>query len=186
MSMTAEHHHHAAAGGAIDPVCGMTVDPHTAKHRADYRGHTYYFCAAGCRTKFVADPQKYLGAREPEPVIEGATYTCPMHPEIRQIGPGACPICGMALEPEMPTADSSPNAELVDMTRRFWIGLAFALPVMVIEMGGHFSARTIGSSLRCRIIFNSPLRPRSCCGRAGRFSCAARNRWSRAISTCSR
>jgi Cu+-exporting ATPase len=140
MSMTAEHNHHLdapAEGGVLDPVCGMTVDPHTAKHRTDYRDHTYYFCAAGCRTKFIADPQKYLGAREPEPVVEGATYTCPMHPEIRQIGPGACPICGMALEPEMPTADSGPNVELVDMTRRFWIGGALSLPVVVLEMGGH-------------------------------------------------
>jgi P-type Cu+ transporter len=139
--MTAEHHHHdaPAEGGAIDPVCGMTVDPHTAKHRADYRGHTYYFCSAGCRTKFVADPQKYLGPRAPEPVVEGATYTCPMHPEIRQVGPGACPICGMALEPEIATADSGPNPELADMTRRFWIGLMLAMPVMVLEMGGHFA-----------------------------------------------
>jgi len=142
MSMTAEpnHHHHdaPASGGVIDPVCGMTVDPHTAQHRADYHGHTYYFCNPSCRTKFIADPQKYLGPREPEPVVEGATYTCPMHPEIRQIGPGACPICGMALEPETATADSGPNPELADMTRRFWIGLVLALPVMVLEMGGHF------------------------------------------------
>jgi Cu+-exporting ATPase len=141
MSMTAEHHHHhdaPAQGGVIDPVCGMTVDPHSAKHRTDYRSHTYYFCNAGCRTKFIADPQKYLGKREPEPVVEGATYICPMHPEIRQIGPGACPICGMALEPEIATADSGPNPELADMTRRFLIGLALALPVMVLEMGGHF------------------------------------------------
>jgi P-type Cu+ transporter len=142
MSMTAghnHHHHHAPAeGGAIDPVCGMTVDPATAKHRADYKGTTYYFCAPGCRTKFVVDPQKYLGKREPEPVIEGAVYTCPMHPEIRQQGPGACPICGMALEPEMVTADSGPNPELADMTRRFWTGLVLALPVVVLDMGGHF------------------------------------------------
>src|SRR5665647_314436 len=140
MSMTTEHHHHdtPAAGGVIDPVCGMTVDPHTAKHRAEHHGHSYYFCSAGCRSKFTADPQKYLGAREPEPVVAGATYTCPMHPEIRQVGPGACPICGMALEPEIATADSGPNPELADMTRRFWIGLVLALPVMVIEMGGHF------------------------------------------------
>jgi Cu+-exporting ATPase len=129
-----------AAAGAIDPVCGMTVDPHTAKHRAEYRGHPYYFCSAGCKTKFTADPQKYLSKQEKaaEPVIEGAIYTCPMHPQIRQVGPGACPICGMALEPEIATADSGPNAELADMTRRFWIGLALALPVMVLEMGGHF------------------------------------------------
>src|SRR5664280_792932 len=141
MSMTTEHHHHdtPAAGGVIDPVCGMTVDPHTAKHRAEHHGHSYYFCSAGCRSKFTADPQKYLGAREPEPVVAGATYTCPMHPEIRQVGPGACPICGMALEPEIATAEAGPNPELADMTRRFWIGLALALPVMVIEMGGHFA-----------------------------------------------
>nr|WP_281011393.1 heavy metal translocating P-type ATPase [Pseudolabrys taiwanensis] len=115
----------------------MTVDPHTAKHRADYKGHPYYFCSAGCRTKFVATPEKYLGERKPEPVIEGAIYTCPMHPEIRQQGPGSCPICGMALEPEMPTADTGPNPELVDMTRRFWIGLVLTLPVFVLEMGAH-------------------------------------------------
>jgi Cu+-exporting ATPase len=141
MSMTAEHHHHRdapVAGGVIDPVCGMTVDPNAGKPHADYQRQTYHFCCAGCRGKFVADPQKYLGKREPEPVVEGATYTCPMHPEIRQIGPGACPICGMALEPEIATADSGPNPELADMTRRFWIGLVLALPVMVLEMGGHF------------------------------------------------
>jgi len=140
MCMATEHHHHAAAseGGAIDPVCGMTVDPATAQHRADYQGKNYYFCCAGCRTKFAADPQKYLGPREPEPVIEGAIYTCPMHPEIRQEGPGSCPICGMALEPEVPMADAGPNPELTDMTRRFWIGLALAVPVMVLEMSGHF------------------------------------------------
>jgi len=128
-----------AAGGVIDPVCGMTVDPHTAKHRAEHRGHTYYFCNPGCRSKFIADPQKYLGAREPEPVVEGAIYTCPMHPEIRQAGPGACPICGMALEPELASADSSPNPELADMTRRFWIGLVLSLPILALEMGGHLT-----------------------------------------------
>ena len=133
------HHHNAPATCVLDPVCGMTVDPHTAKLRADHRGHTYYFCSAGCRTKFVADPQKYLGEREPEPVAEGTTYTCPMHPEIRQVGPGSCPICGMALEPEIATPDTGPNPELVDMTRRFWIGLVLTLPVFTLEMGGHLA-----------------------------------------------
>ena len=139
MSAAAEHHYHgaSAAGGVIDPVCGMTVDPHTVQHRTNYRGHTYYFCAAGCRTKFVANPDKYLGARTREPVIEGAPYTCPMHPEIRQQGPGACPICGMALEPEIPSAGTGPNPELADMMRRFFIGLVLALPVIVLEMGAH-------------------------------------------------
>ncbi|WP_366654204.1 heavy metal translocating P-type ATPase [Fodinicurvata sp. EGI_FJ10296] len=125
-----------------DPVCGMDVDPHTTDHRAEHAGHPYYFCSARCRTKFVADPDRYLdpaaAAAAAEEVPEGTVYTCPMHPEIRQVGPGSCPICGMALEPETVTADSGPNAELIDMTRRFWIGLALAVPVIVLEMGGHF------------------------------------------------
>src|SRR3972149_4585428 len=137
---THTHDHAAPAeGGVLDPVCGMTVDPHTAKHRTDYRGHTYYFCNPGCRTKFIADPQKYLGPREPEPVVEGAIYTCPMHPEIRQVGPGACPICGMALEPEIAGAESGPNPKHIDMTRRFWIGLVLSVPVLALEMGGHLT-----------------------------------------------
>ncbi|MFY9687752.1 MAG: HAD-IC family P-type ATPase, partial [Pseudolabrys sp.] len=136
--MTFEHHHHHnAESGVIDPVCGMTVDPHTAKHRADFGGRTYYFCSAGCRTKFVNDPQKYLDTREHAPLAEGTIYTCPMHPEIRQIGPGSCPICGMALEPEIASADAGPNPELADMTRRFWIGLVLTLPVFTLEMGAH-------------------------------------------------
>ena len=117
----------------------MTVDPHSAKHRADHGGRTYYFCCAGCRAKFVADPQKYLGGRQPESVSEGTVYTCPMHPEIRQIGPGSCPICGMALEPEIAGPDTGPNPELVDMMRRFWIGLVLTLPVFVLEMGAHIA-----------------------------------------------
>jgi P-type Cu+ transporter len=138
MTAATDHHHHdAPAAGVLDPVCGMTVDPHTAKHRTDHRGHTYYFCSAGCRTKFIADPQKYLGTREPEAVAAGTIYTCPMHPEIRQVGPGSCPICGMALEPEIATPDTGPNPELVDMTRRFWVGLVLTLPVFTLEMGGH-------------------------------------------------
>lgn len=115
----------------------MKVDPHSAKHRADYHGHTYYFCSAGCRTKFVNDPQKCLGAREPEPVAEGTIYTCPMHPEIRQVGPGSCPICGMALEPEIAGIDTGPNPELIDMRRRFWIGFVLTIPVFALEMGAH-------------------------------------------------
>jgi P-type Cu+ transporter len=143
--VTAEHQHHRhdqhglSANSAIDPVCGMTVDPHSAKHRADHGGRTYYFCCAGCRTKFVADPQKYLGWRQPESLPAGTVYTCPMHPEIRQIGPGSCPICGMALEPEIAGPDTGPNPELVDMTRRFWIGLVLTLPVFILEMGAHIA-----------------------------------------------
>jgi P-type Cu+ transporter len=132
-------HHEGPAAGVLDPVCGMTVDPHTAKYRADYRGHTYYFCSAGCRTKFVAHPQRYLGERQPASVPEGTIYTCPMHPEIRQVGPGSCPICGMALEPEIAGSETGPNPELVDMTRRFWIGLVLTLPVFILEMGAHIA-----------------------------------------------
>jgi Cu+-exporting ATPase len=140
------HHSHGTSGTpdaehtVKDPVCGMNVDPHTAQNRAEYGGHTYYFCCAGCREKFVADPEKYLSPEKAaaEPVPEGAIYTCPMHPEIRQVGPGSCPICGMALEPVMISAEEEPNEELIDMTRRFWIGLALAVPVVVLEMGGHF------------------------------------------------
>src|SRR5690349_13020025 len=120
-----------------DPVCGMTVDPHTAKHRTEHEGRPYYFCSAGCKAKFEADPAKYLEPREAESVPEGTEYTCPMHPEIRQIGPGSCPICGMALEPMMITAEAPPNHELIDFTRRFWIGLALTIPVFVLEMGSH-------------------------------------------------
>ncbi|MFC0239878.1 heavy metal translocating P-type ATPase [Rhodopseudomonas telluris] len=139
----AHHHHHeeaAADGKVIDPVCGMTVDPATAKHRFDYQGQTYYFCAASCRSKFAADPVSYLDKSKAKPapaVPEGTIYTCPMDPQIRQIGPGTCPICGMALEPELVSLDDAPNPELIDMTRRFWIGLVMALPAVVLEMGGH-------------------------------------------------
>ena len=138
-----EAHHHAHAHGAptdgvLDPVCGMTVDPHKTPHRHTHQGQAYYFCSAGCRTKFIADPQKYLGpAKSAEPVPEGTIYTCPMHPQIRQVGPGSCPICGMALEPELVSAGSGPNPELVDMTRRFWIGLVLSVPIVILEMGGH-------------------------------------------------
>ena len=118
-----------ANGGAIDPVCGMSVDIKSAKHQADYHGQTYYFCGSGCKTKFLANPAKYLATKKPvEPVITGAIYTCPMHPQIKQVGPGTCPICGMALEPMVVTAESGPNHELIDMTRRLWIGLALAFP----------------------------------------------------------
>jgi Cu+-exporting ATPase len=116
----------------------MTVDPATSQHRFDYRGETFHFCSAGCKTKFVANPQNYLNKSAPEAAApEGTIYTCPMHPQIRQVGPGSCPICGMALEPEVASLDAPPNPELADMTRRFWIGGVLALPAVVLEMGGH-------------------------------------------------
>ncbi|MFZ5734550.1 MAG: heavy metal translocating P-type ATPase [Pseudomonadota bacterium] len=140
-------HGHAAHTPAkeIDPVCGMSVDPNAGKPRFDYRGKTYHFCSNGCRTKFEADPVRYLDkSKAPKiDVPKDAIYTCPMHPEVRQAGPGSCPICGMALEPELVTLDSAPNPELVDFTRRFWIGLALALPVIVLDMGAHITGHDL-------------------------------------------
>ncbi|MFO1059130.1 MAG: heavy metal translocating P-type ATPase [Dongiaceae bacterium] len=160
-----------AAAAAIDPVCGMTVDPGAGKPSAVHAGKTYHFCCAGCRDMFAAAPDRYLAPKPERPAARphtaeprhphgrrhpaaandgqaaapaaaapaGAIYTCPMHPEIRQAGPGSCPICGMALEPELATAEAGPNPELADMRRRFWIGLVLALPVAVLEMGGHLA-----------------------------------------------
>jgi P-type Cu+ transporter len=144
MDHSACTHHSAPATGEIDPVCGMQVDPTKTPHRHAHGGRTYYFCCAGCQGKFSAAPEHYL---RPAPAVspavqpEDAIYTCPMHPEIRQRGPGHCPICGMALEPETATAETAPNPELIDMTRRFWIGLALSVPVVALDMGGHLGLR---------------------------------------------
>ena len=127
--------------GVLDPVCGMTVDPHSTSHRYEHAGRPFYFCSNGCRTKFIADPQKYLGDRSSSTpaVPEGTIYTCPMHPEVRQVGPGSCPICGMGLEPVLVSAEQGTNVELIDMNRRFWIGLVLSLPIVALEMGGHLT-----------------------------------------------
>ncbi len=144
--MEQHNHHHStpqSPATAIDPVCGMTVEIATAQHKANHAGHDYYFCAAGCRTKFVANPGRYLDpaqvAAAAQSAPKDAIYTCPMHPEIRQVGAGSCPICGMALEPLVATAEAGPNHELIDMTRRFWIALVITLPVFALEMGGHLT-----------------------------------------------
>jgi len=136
------------AAEKTDPVCGMTVKPDT-QHRLTHEGEEVLFCSAGCASKFAADPAKYTHAHhghsmhggppvDPETVPAGSKWTCPMHPEIVRDGPGSCPICGMALEPMMPSADAGPNPELIDMSRRFWIGAVLALPVLALEMGRHF------------------------------------------------
>ena len=128
-----------AGGTVVDPVCGMRVDPAKTPHHHSHQDHTYSFCSASCRSKFIAEPAKYLREpdAEPAPAPEGAIYTCPMHPQIRQIGPGSCPICGMALEPVNVGEEAGPGAELIDMTRRFWIGAVLAVPTVILEMGGH-------------------------------------------------
>ena len=126
-------------GKVKDPVCGMWVDPAVTPHRAVFERAEVSFCSAGCKAKFEQNPRRYTeGAAAPKPAgAAGTIYTCPMHPEVRQVGPGSCPICGMALEPDVVSADAAPNPELKDMRRRFWLGLVFALPVVVLEMGGH-------------------------------------------------
>lgn len=140
-----EHKHdqgkHHSEHAVKDPVCGMSVDPHTAEYRSQHAGKTWYFCSSRCQSKFEEAPEKHLDkAQVPaEPVAPGTMYTCPMHPEIRQLGFGDCPICGMGLEPEQVSLDDGPSEELTDMTRRFWVGLVLALPVFLLEMGGHFT-----------------------------------------------
>jgi P-type Cu+ transporter len=139
-SGTKHHHPAAAAGFAKDPVCGMVVDPHTAKHKVTHERRAWFFCSPGCRERFMASPAEYVsGEQKAELLPAGTVYTCPMHPEIRQVGPGFCPICGMALEPSDASTEAGPNPELLDMTRRFWLGLVFTLPVVALEMAGHLA-----------------------------------------------
>jgi P-type Cu+ transporter len=135
--------HGEQVAAATDPVCGMTVAAANSGHHHQYKGHDYVFCSGGCRSKFVANPEQYLSkaaeAVAAQPVPDGAIYTCPMHQQIRQVGPGVCPICGMALEPVSGGKQTGPSAELIDMTGRFWIGVALAVPVVILEMGAHLS-----------------------------------------------
>jgi Cu+-exporting ATPase len=137
----------------------MTIDPATAI-QLGHRGNTHYFCSTGCRDKFSAAPENYLGEQQRElsrTTVAGAIYTCPMHPEVRQEGPGACPKCGMALEPESPTVDEGENTELKDMTRRFWTSLILSLPVLALSMGEMVPAldpgRLIGHTVSAWIQF---------------------------------
>ena len=125
---------------ATDPVCGMKVDRSTTKHFTGHEGKGYYFCSSGCQGKFEAKPESYLGSRPAiEPMATGTQYTCPMHPEIVRDKPGSCPICGMALEPMgVPTGDESPNPELVDFTRRFWVSAVLSVPLLALAMGPMF------------------------------------------------
>lgn len=143
---------------AIDPVCGMEVTREAARHTHQHEGQGYYFCGASCREKFANDPHGYLSgeaqaaaeAAARDAASAGALFTCPMHPEIVKDGPGSCPLCGMALEPQTVSLDDGPNPELVDFTRRFWIGLVFALPLLIFEMGGA-CLRAQGACRPCRL-----------------------------------
>ena len=138
--MTHAHDHHGAtatdAGTVRDPVCGMMVDPATTPHQARHDGNDYAFCSDGCRRRFIADPQRYLAAPAGvvKPAPAGTRYTCPMHPEIVQDGPGSCPLCGMALEPAMPSLENDENPELTDFRRRFWWSLPLSVATMALAM----------------------------------------------------
>ena len=146
---------------AIDPVCGMQVDPAVAKWRAEHAGRTFYFCGQRCRDRFVAEPLRYRSpAPHPAPHPAPATvsrptqaaasqpiYTCPMHPEIRQQGPGHCPLCGMALEPLQPAAEPGASAELTDLTRRLWVGALFTAPLVALDMAAHAGMDALHHSL---------------------------------------
>lgn len=149
-----------AAKTVQDPVCGMPVDPEKSGFSMSYQDRQFFFCSASCESKFKTDPEHYIHANSapspeqkhslhhhspismPKPDVShtsGAVWTCPMHPEIRRSKPGGCPICGMALEPLIVTADAGPSDEFRDMTRRFWIGVLLSLPILVLEMGVHLS-----------------------------------------------
>lgn len=133
------HHTEDKSSSLTDPVCGMKVDPATAKYSFEYKSGKYYFCCQRCQERFGAEPEKFLGPKsEPEVMPEGTLYTCPMDPEIIRDHPTDCPICGMALEPMgVPPMDAGPNPELVDFTFRFGIGILFTLPILFIAMAPH-------------------------------------------------
>ena len=124
----------------VDPVCGMSVDPLTTPYHAKHDGKTYDFCSAKCQGKFTALPKQYVTAAPANnaQLVEGGTWTCPMHPQIRQPRSGNCPLCGMALEPEAPSLDDKPNPELVDFTRRWWVSAGLAVPLLILTMGTEF------------------------------------------------
>src|SRR3989454_1906711 len=150
---------------AKDPVCAMMVDPHNAAGVYEYKGQTYFFCSIGCREKFKADPERFLNHEPAAPIgihrgpkrqlvaseIVSVTYTCPMHPEIVRDAPGACPICGMALEPRVATGDEE-NPELKDMSRRFWVSVALSVPLLVFVMGDMLPGQPLRHGLSSRLI----------------------------------
>ena len=149
-----------------DPVCGMTVNPAKAAGSSEHRGQTYYFCGKGCLAKFTAEPDRYLRPPDVQPLVmvaplppkpnarpaeHNVEYTCPMHPEVRQMGPGSCPKCGMALEPVTISAHEEDNPELRDMTRRFWVSLALTIPVLLSAMADFIPGRPLEQLAPARV-----------------------------------
>jgi P-type Cu+ transporter len=154
-----QYHPPAPPVAERDPVCGMTVDPAKAKHRAEHAGHSYFFCRAKCRDKFAAEPARYVpsslvgapGAAARTTAGE-VLWTCPMHPQIVRNEPGNCPICGMTLEPMTPSAGSTVSPELRDITRRFWVGVALSTPLLAIAMAEHFDKPALDALLSPRLL----------------------------------
>ena len=150
-----DHVHAVEAPAAVDPVCGMTVDMTAGKPTHTHNGLEFHFCGQKCHDKFVADPEHYISGAHREAdkdLPSGTLYTCPMHPEIVQEGPGDCPICGMALEPQgVPTGDEGPNPELVDFKRRFWVGAALTIPLLVLTMGPYVGLGVVREFLGERV-----------------------------------
>lgn len=138
-AVLAKAHQREVEAGRMDPVCGMTTDPQNPHHSASHDGAQINFCGDGCAAKFMADPDRYLGASRPRPgvVPSGSIYTCPMHPEVRQNGPGTCPKCGMALEPLLPTAEPDDGSDVRDLATRFWSLVVLTIPVILLDMGPH-------------------------------------------------
>src|ERR1051326_5364818 len=137
---------HAAPKVAHDPVCGMMVDPATTAHHADRAGRHYVFCSGKCRDRFLAGPARYPAPDEVRQTLintphapSKTLWTCPMHPQIVRSEPGSCPICGMALEPMVPSGAEAENPEFRDMTRRFWVGLSLSVPLLTMVMAAHVS-----------------------------------------------
>ena len=148
------HAAHTTAGPKVtDPVCGMAVDPATSRFRVTHGTATYHFCSASCNEKFEKEPERYL-KEAPKPADSGREYTCPMHPEVSQIGPGACPLCGMALEPRVASlSEDDDNAELEDMQRRFYVCLVLTVPVLFSAMIHMFPVHLLSGPVRLFVEF---------------------------------
>ena len=155
----ARHQHLPPPAAEHDPVCGMTIDPAKAKHRAEHAGHSYFFCSAKCREKFAAEPARYVSPARARAAGAAARttasevlWTCPMHPQIVRKEPGNCPICGMTLEPMTPAAGEAVNPELRDMRRRFWVGVALSVPLLAIAMAEHFDPAALDALVPPRLL----------------------------------